>query len=149
MTDQKRFFRLFLRILGSAAGFAVFAVVMPYSWMDAIHQRLGMGKLPDEPIVGYLARSTSAFYALLGGLLWTVSFHLHRNRLVLRYLGVAIILFGIALSIVDWIEGLPLFWKICEGPSNMVFGLVILWISHRIKQISSEKNREDVETEQE
>jgi uncharacterized membrane protein len=149
MTDQKRFFRLFLRILGSAAGLAVLAVVMPYSWMDAIHQRLGMGKLPDEPIVGYLARSTSAFYALLGGLLWTVSFHLQRNRLVLRYLGFAIILFGIALSIVDWIEGMPLFWKISEGPSNMVFGIVILWISHRIKQISSEKNREDVETEQE
>jgi hypothetical protein len=149
MTDQKRFFRLFLRILGSAAGLAVLAVVMPYSWMDAIHQRLGMGKLPDEPIVGYLARSTSAFYALLGGLLWTVSFHLQRNRLVLRYLGVAIILFGITLFGVDLVEGLPLFWKICEGPSNMVFGIVILWISHRIKQISSEKNREDVETEQE
>lgn len=127
----------------------MFAVVMPYSWMDAIHQWLGMGKLPDEPIVGYLARSTSAFYALLGGLLWAVSFHLHRNRLALRYLGAAMVLFGMMLFIVDFAEGLPLFWKICEGPINIAFGIVLLWISHRIKQISSEKNREDVETEQE
>jgi hypothetical protein len=149
MTNQKRFIKLFLRIVGSVAGLAVFAVVMPYCWMDAIHQWLGMGKLPDEPIVGYLARSTSAFYALLGGLLWTVSFRLHRNRLVLRYLGAAMVLFGITLFGVDLVEGMPLFWKISEGPSNMVFGLVILWISHRIKQFSSEKKREDAETEQE
>ena len=149
MTNQRRFIKLFLRIVGSVAGLAVFAVVMPYRWMDAIHQRLGMGKLPDEPIVGYLARSTSAFYALLGGLLWVISFHLRRNRPVLRYLGVAMVLLGAVLFIVDLVEGMPLFWKICEGPINVTFGIVILWFSHRIKQMGSEKNREDVETEQE
>jgi hypothetical protein len=149
MTNQRRFIKLFLRIVGSVAGLAVFAVVMPYSRMDAIHQRLGMGKLPDEPIVGYLARSTSAFYALLGGLLWVVSFHLHRNRLVLRYLGAAMVLFGIALFGVDLVEGMPLFWKICEGPINIAFGVVILWFSHRIKQMNSEKNKAEPETDQE
>ena len=34
--------------------------MVPYSWMDAIHQGLGMGKLPDAPIVGYLVRSGHA-----------------------------------------------------------------------------------------
>jgi hypothetical protein len=149
MTNQKRFIKLFLRVIGSVSGLAVFAVVMPYCWMNAIHQWLGMGKLPDEPIVGYLARSTSAFYALLGGLLWTVSFHLHRNRLVLRYLGVAIIFFGIVLFVVDMVEGMPLFWKISEGPISVIFGVVILWFSHRIKQTSSGENRTEAETEQE
>jgi hypothetical protein len=149
MTNQKRFIKLFLRIMGSVSGLAVFAAVMPYCWMDAIHQWLGMGKLPDEPIVGYLARSTSAFYALLGGLLWTVSFRLHRNRLVLRYLGVAMVLFGIALFVVDLVEGMPLFWKICEGPISVIFGVVILWFSHRVKQMSLEKNRAGAETDQE
>jgi cytochrome c oxidase subunit IV len=149
MANQKRFIKLFLRISGSVSFLAVFAVVMPYSWMDAVHQWLGMGKLPDEPIVGYLAWSTSAFYALLGGLLWTVSFHLHRNRLVLRYLGAAIIFLGIALFVVDSVEGMPLFWKICEGPVNVIFGIIVLWCSHRIKQISSGKDRADVETNQE
>lgn len=135
--------------MGSVSGLAVFAVVMPYCWMDAIHQWLGMGKLPDEPIVGYLAKSTSAFYALLGGLLWTVSFHLHRNRLVLRYLGVAVTFFGVALFVVDMVEGMPLFWKISEGPINIIFGIIILWFSHHIKQMSSEKNKAEPETNQE
>ena len=69
MARYERSFKLFLRVVGTVALLAVVAVVMPYSWMDAVHQRLGMGKLPPEPIVGYLARSTSAFYAMLGGLL--------------------------------------------------------------------------------
>jgi len=132
MTRQDRFLRLFLRIIGTASLFAVVAVVMPYSWMNAIHQWLGMGRLPTEPIVGYLARSTSAFYALFGGLLWVVSFDLQRHRLVLRYLGAAIILFGATLIAIDMFEGMPLYWSLCEGPIDIGFGIVILFLSYRI-----------------
>jgi len=100
--------------------------------MNAIHQWLGMGHLPREPIVGYLARSTSAFYALFGGLLWVVSFDLQRHRLVLRYLGAAIILFGATLIAIDMFEGMPLYWSLCEGPIDIGFGIVILFLSYRI-----------------
>jgi len=134
MTKQERLFKLVLRIIGTAALFALFAVVMPYSWMNAIHQRLGMGKLPAEPIVGYLARSTSAFYALLGGLMWIVSFDLYRHRLVLYYLGVAIIFFGIVLFAADLLEGMPLWWSLGEGPFNVVFGVVIFVLARRLVQ---------------
>ena len=92
-----------------------------------------MGQLPDKPVVGYLARSTSAFYALLGGLFWIVSFDLGRHRLVLRYLGVAITLFGAALLIIDWSEGLPFLWKVWEGPFLMGFGLAIFFLSRMIR----------------
>src|SRR5574340_1230614 len=124
------FSRLFLRTLGAVSMLAVVAVVMPYSWMNAIHQWLGMGVLPDEPVVGYLARSTSAFYAMLGGLAWLVSFDLARHRLVVAYLGVTCVLLGLALLVIDWLEGLPMFLRAVEGPGDMVFGVVILWISY-------------------
>ncbi len=137
MTKQERFLRLLLRIVGSAALLAVFAVLMPYSWMNAIHQGLGMGELPSEPIVGYLARSTSAFYALLGGLLWVLSYDLHRQRIVLCYLGVAIILFGLILCAVDFLEGLPLWWTLGEGTFNAAFGIVILVLSLHIAPFPS------------
>jgi len=130
MTGQDHFLRLFLRIIGTASLFAVVAVVMPYSWMNTIHQWLGMGQLPTEPIVGYLARSTSAFYALFGGLLWAVSFDLQRHLLVLRYLGAAVILFGAALFAIDLLEGMPLYWSLCEGPIDIGFGIVILYLSY-------------------
>jgi len=132
MTKQYRFLRLFLRVIGTAALLALVAVVMPYSWMNAIHQWLGMGQLPAEPIVGYLARSTSAFYALLGGLFWVASFDLHRHRMVLCYLGIVIVIFGTALFVVDLLEGMPFWWTIGEGPFNIVFGVVILALARRL-----------------
>lgn len=124
---RQRFLKIFLRVVGSTAMLAVFAVIMPYSWMDAIHQWLGMGNLPADPIVGYLARSTSAFYAILGGLMWVLSFDLKRYQQPLTYLGVATVLFGMTLWGVDTVEGLPAFWRNGEGPINMFFGFVILW----------------------
>jgi len=131
VAKQERFFKLFLRIIGSAALFALVAVVMPYSWMNAIHKWLGMVQLPTEPIVGYLARSTSAFYAFFGGLLWCVSFDLHRYRPVIRYSGAATIIFGAILFAVDLLEGLPLYWRLMEGPINIIFGVIIFILSRK------------------
>jgi hypothetical protein len=132
MNRHERFLKLFLRIIGTAALFALVAVVMPYSWMNAIHKRLGMGELPAEPIVGYLARSTSGFYALLGGFFSLVSFDLHRHSLVLCYLGIVIVIFGAALFIIDLVEGMPLYWSLTEGPINVTFGVVIFVLSYRV-----------------
>jgi len=109
------------------------AVFMPNTWMDATHRWLGMGPLPAEPVVGYLARSVSLFYALLGGLLWVCSCDLHRHRPVLCYLGTAFILFGLVVWGVDVVEGMPTFWKRGEGPIVIVMGIVILTLSTRLK----------------
>ncbi len=133
MSEQDRLLVLFLRIMGSAALLAIGAVVMPYSWMDGVHRWLGMGRLPDEPIVGYLARSTSAFYAMLGGLAWVASFDLYRHRLILCYLGAATIVFGLALLIIDILEGMPQYWVVCEGPVDTALGVLILVLSRRLK----------------
>lgn len=130
---EARFLRLLLRVVGSASLCAVFAVVMPYSWMNAIHQGLDMGKLPEAPIVGYLARSTSALYAIIGGLMWTLSFNVRQYRTVLSYLGAAIIVFGLALLAVDTVEGLPVQWTIFEGPANCILGAVILLCRGRLR----------------
>jgi hypothetical protein len=100
---------------------------MPLRWMDAIHRAIGMGALPDGPIVEYLARSTSSFYALLGALLWMVSFDLVRYRLLVRRLGMAIIALGILLLGVDIMAGMPWFWQAMEGPANILLGAIILW----------------------
>jgi hypothetical protein len=136
MSKQERFLKLLLRIIGSVALLAIFAVVMPYSWMNAIHRWLGMGEFPAEPVVGYLARSTSAFYAILGGLFWVVSFDLHRHKLVLCYLGIVVVIFGAVLFIIDLLEGMPLYWSLTEGPFNLIFGVVILLLAFRLNSKS-------------
>ncbi len=127
-TKHEQILKLLLRVIGSVALLAFFCAMMPHSWMNATHQWLGLGEMPNEPIVGYLARSTSAFYALLGGLLWVVSWDLRRHWLVMIYLSCAFIVFGVLLLAVDFFEGLPLYWVLGEGPFNIVAGLVFLYL---------------------
>lgn len=118
--------------MGSFSLTAVIFVAAPYSWMNSLHEMLGLGTLPDAPIVGYLARSTSAFYALIGGLFWVLSFDVNRHRQVLIYLGAAFAIFGVALFVIDWAEGLPLMWSVWEGPFTLVFGLVLSTLGRRL-----------------
>jgi hypothetical protein len=55
-------------------------VFMPMSWMAATHRWLGLGEMPAGPIVEYLARSQSAFYALVGVLCLVMASDLDRYR---------------------------------------------------------------------
>lgn len=135
-TGSELALKVILRWIGTAGLTALVFVAAPYSWMDSIHSDLGLGRLPDEPVVGYLARSTSAFYALLGGFFWFISFDLGRHRSVLTYLGVALPLFGVILLVVDWWEGLPLFWKVWEGPMVIAIGLAILFLGRTVRPSS-------------
>lgn len=137
MKDSEPLLRIVLRVLGTSSGFAVLAVFLPESTMAGIHRWLGLGELPGGPIVGYLARSTSAFYALLGGLLWVLSFDVRRYRPALIYLGSSFLVFGIALLFIDWHEGLPAWWTIWEFLVDCVFGFAILWLARHLKPVVS------------
>ena len=123
----ERALKFLLRYIGTMSLLALVAVFMPYQWMDATHRALGMGPLPAEPVVGYLARSLSLFYALLGGLLWVLSFDPRRYRVILRYLAGAFIFFGVVILGVDFVEGMPWFWKLAEGPVVIAFGALTFW----------------------
>ena len=60
--------------------FALVPVVMPWSWMAATHRWLGLGEMPTTPVVEYLARSLSAFYALVGALCLAMASDLRHKR---------------------------------------------------------------------
>jgi hypothetical protein len=134
---SERALRSMLRYIGSVSLLALIAVFMPDVWMDSIHRSLGMGSLPTEPIVGYLARSLSLFYALMGGLLLLCSFDPRRYRNLLCYLAVAFVFFGIVIWGVDFVEGMPSYWKHAEGPGVILIGAAILILSLRLDPHSS------------
>lgn len=121
-----------LRLFGTSGLLAVIFVVAPNAWMRDIHAGLGLGPMADSPVVWYLARSTSAFYAGLGGLFWLLSFDPARHRDVLRYLGAAVCLFGLALFAIDYLEGLPLWWTFWEGPVVTAYGAALFMLSGRL-----------------
>ncbi len=128
---EERWPLIILRVLGVNSLFAVLFVAAPREWMRQIHEQLGMGTLPDAPVVWYLARSTSAFYAILGGLFLVLASDLDRHRRVITYIGVAITLFGLALGFIDHLERLPRLWAVWEGPFVALCGVAILLLNRQ------------------
>ena len=110
---------------------ALVFVVAPRAWMEEIHTALGLGVFPDTPIVWYLARSTSAFYAMMGGLYWLASFDMRRQRLLLLFLGWWTVVLGVMLCGIDLWVGLPLSWTLSEGPMVILMGLALLYLISR------------------
>ena len=78
--------RWLLRLFGIATLCAIPAIFMPRSWMDWCHRRIGLGPLPEGVIVDYLARSLSAFYAILGGILLICAHDIRRYSAIITYI---------------------------------------------------------------
>ncbi len=126
MTRSDRILIFVLRIIGASALFALLAVVMPITWMAAVHRWLGLGEMPTDPIVGYLARSLSLFYAFFGIIFLALATDLRRYRPLVRVVGIGAALFGFVLWGVDAAVGLPSWWTLAEGPLTIAFGIGIV-----------------------
>src|SRR5437588_9538699 len=107
MTRADKALVILLRFVGVPALFALVAVVMPVSWMAATHRWLGLGEMPTAPVVEYLARSLSAFYAVMGALCLVMAADLERYRPLVRFLGVVFALMSVAVLGVDLAAGMP------------------------------------------
>ena len=133
MHHPERTLVLLLRISAVVLLIAVIPAVMSFSWMIAIYRHLGMGELPEGPIMGYLTRSLSAVYAMHGALVLFVSFDVRRYLPVVKCLALLSVVLGAGLLILDVVVGMPLFWIVCEGPVIIVFYGVLLWLALKVR----------------
>lgn len=131
MTAEKLLI-LLLRLLAVVLLSALFAVVMPFSWMNEIHRLLGMGELPDQPIMNYLTRSLSAMYAMHGALIFFVSLNLRRYLPLVKFLLIAALGFGAVMLGIDLHAGMPASWTISEGPYLIAMSSALLWLAARV-----------------
>jgi hypothetical protein len=129
MTSADKRLQILLRLVGVLTLLALPAVFMPTSWMASTHEWLGLGEFPEAAIVQNLARSVSAFYALFGAVCLVLATDLHRYRPLVRFLGVAVTLFGVALIGIDLTAGMPLWWTVSEAGSTIVIGVVICFLA--------------------
>jgi hypothetical protein len=115
-----------LRAFGLLDLAALGAVVLPFRWMAAAHAGLGLGAVPEGPLVGYLARSASTLYALHGALVLFLSFDLRRYWRLITFLAVAPVLHGVIMLGIDLAEGMPVWWTAIEGWGFASTGLIVL-----------------------
>jgi hypothetical protein len=126
MTKSDKVLVILLWFLGVTALFALVPVFMPRSWIAETHRWLGLGELPSGPVVEYLARTLSAFYAMFGALCLLVATDLERYRPVARFLGAAQVVMGLVFVGVDLAAGMPSWWTACEGPPEIGIGALMM-----------------------
>lgn len=115
-----------LRGLGVVNFAAAIAVVAPRSWLANCHATIGLGSFPTEPIAGYLARTTSLWFASFGVLLWFVARDVQRYASLIAFLGGAMLIQGLVVIVIDWCESMPAWWIAVEGPTCVLLGTAIL-----------------------
>ena len=104
------------------------AIFFPYTWMNAIHDYMGLGTMPDAPIVSYLARSLSAFYAVVATITLFIASDIRRFRSFVKLWSIIITVMGFVLLCIDVAAGMPASWTIGEGPPTIAIGLLVFWL---------------------
>jgi len=132
MSWYERWLVLLTRLVAVVLMAAFPAMFLPYDWMNAGHQFLGMGELPANPLTGYLTRSIAALYGFHGVLYLYLSFDVRRHLSVLRFVACMSLLFGIAMLAIDLYEGMPWFWTATEGPSIIVTYGLLVWLCGKV-----------------
>jgi len=134
LPTPKDFLVLLLRFVAGLLLLAAIAIVMPFAWMAALHQGLGLGGLPELPIIQYLTRSTSALYATWGALFLYLSFDVRRHLALIRFLMLVKLAFAAVMFAIDVWVGMPWYWTICEGPPIMVVAAVIYGLAQKVQK---------------
>jgi hypothetical protein len=133
-TNAERILIGVLRFIGIAALCAVPAIFFPYEWMNAIHRHLGLGELPDQPIVDYLARSLSLFYAAHGMIILFAAADIRRHRSLVKLLGWVFLVSGLTIVGIDLHAKMPAFWAIPECSFTTGIGSLVLYLQRHIRR---------------
>ena len=110
--------------------------MMPLDWMKDIHRYLGLGELPDGPIIGYLTRSLSVMYAMFGAMMLYVSRDVRRFLPVIKLITVLGVCFGLWMTALDFAVGMPKFWSVSEGPFIFLLYCGLSWLARRVQDDS-------------
>lgn len=121
--------KLFLRLAGAFEILAFIAVVMPRSWMEMSHEWIGLGAMPDSPVLFFLARQASYTYGMHGISLLVLASDVKRFRPLIILNGIAYLLAAPVFVGIDYTSGMPWWWTISDPLSCGFLGALLLWTS--------------------
>jgi hypothetical protein len=127
-----------LRVGGSVLCLAAGAMLLPREAMVAANLWLGLEPLAETPLVFYLARSTSALYALRGLSYFIAASDPVRYRPLIVFIGASNVAFGLALGAIGVTAGMPPWWTALESPFVIGAGVGILVL---VRWVPRERDR--------
>ncbi|HET6669900.1 MAG TPA: hypothetical protein VFH15_06670 [Pyrinomonadaceae bacterium] len=122
-----------LRLTGATEILAFISVVMPRSWMEASHSWLGLGAMPEGPIIMFMIRQASYAYGMHGVSLWLMATDVRRYQPLIVFNAISFLIAGVVFSLIDYIEGMPLWWTIVDGFGCASFGAAVLILNSRMR----------------
>ena len=126
--SRQRVLSWLLRLVGAIELLAFIAVVMPRSWMEASHLWLGLGEMPEGPLIMFMIRQASYTYGMHGVSLWVLASDVHRFRPLVTLNGVSFLLAAPVFFLIDYTSGVPLWWTAVDTLGCAFFGAALLWL---------------------
>lgn len=126
LTKEERLVVWLLRFIGVVVLSALIPVFFPSSLMANLHERLGLGGFPDQPISWYFARSLSLMYFAHGVIVFSLSTNVRRYWPLIKVLGFLNLALGVFLTGIDFVCQMPWWWTAVEGPSVVGGGIVLI-----------------------
>ena len=121
-----------LRLAGAVEMLAFVSVVMPRSWMEISHEWLGMGTMPEGPLVMFMIRQASYAYGMHGIMLWILSSDVARFRPLVVFNGIAFLLAAPVFFLIDYLTGIPLWWAIFDALACGLIGVGLLLLTREV-----------------
>ena len=126
--SRERLLSWLLRLTGATEVLAFIAVAMPRSWMEVSHAWLGLGEMPEGPLVMFMIRQASYAYGMHGVSLWVLASDVHRFRPLVTLNGVSFLLAAPVFFLIDYTSGVPLWWTAADTVGCAFFGAAVLWL---------------------
>ena len=143
MTKSANALVLLMRVMAGFMMVAIFAAFMPDAWLKTAVEAVEPGTSVG-PLVEYLARGWSAFYFMLGGLIWLFSTDLPRYLAAIRWLACCYALInGAFLIVLLWLYPSREGWNWFFGAITFnvvmafLFGLVLLILSKKANEAAA------------
>ena len=121
-----------LRLAGVTEVLAFVAVMMPRSWMEVSHAWLGMGLMPEGPLIMFMIRQASYTYGMHGVSLWVLASDVVRFRKLVILNGIAYLLAGPIFFWIDYTTGMPWWWTLVDSAGCGFNGLAILLLARML-----------------
>jgi hypothetical protein len=101
--------------------------------MEASHSWLGLGAMPEGPIIMFMIRQASYAYGMHGVSLWLMATDVRRYQPLIVFNAISFLIAGVVFSLIDYTEGMPFWWTIVDGFGCASFGAAVLILNSRMR----------------
>jgi len=140
MTKSANALVIVMRVMAGFMMVAIFPAFMPDAWLNTAVEAVEP-KTPVGPLIEYMARGWSAFYFMVGGLIWMFSTDLSRYLPAIRWIAWCYALInGAFLIVLLWLYPSREGWNWFFGAITfnvamaLLFGLVLLLLSKNVNE---------------